>query len=144
VTLGSGATGRGMAPAGASRGSREAIDLRDGGSRFGGFDVQRAIAAVNGDIARALAGRDALDQRGVDRVLIECDGTPDKSRLGGNALIATSLAVLSAAANARGLPLWRHLAGDAPAGRYPRYSSGGLAHRRVWLGREPASRYTSR
>jgi enolase len=110
VTLGCGAIGRGMAPAGASRGSREAVDLRDGGERLGGFDVQHAVAAVRGEIANAVVGRDALDQRGVDEALIDCDGTPAKSRLGGNALIATSLAVVNAAAAARGLPLWRYLA----------------------------------
>jgi enolase len=114
VTLGCGAAGRGMAPAGASRGSREAIDLRDGGERLGGFDVRQALAAVRGEIAKAIVGSDALDQPRVDQTLIDCDGTPAKARLGGNALIATSMAVLSAAAAARGLPLWRHLADGRP------------------------------
>ena len=114
VTLGCGATGRGMAPAGASRGSREAVDLRDGGERLGGFDVQRAVGGVRGEIAKLLVGRDAMDQSGADRALIECDATPAKSRLGGNALIATSLAVLNAAAAARKLPLWRHLSDGRP------------------------------
>jgi enolase len=114
VTLDCGATGRGMAPAGASRGSREAVDLRDGGTRLGGLDVARAVAAVNGDIAGALHGCDASDQQAVDRTLIAADDSPDKSRLGGNALIATSMAVLHAAASARRVPAWRHLAGEAP------------------------------
>ena len=114
VTLGCGATGRGIAPAGASRGAREAIDLRDGGTRLGGLDVGRAVAAVNGEIAKALAGRDAADQRAIDETLIALDGTHDKSRLGGNASIATSMAVLHAAASAVRLPLWRHLAGESP------------------------------
>jgi enolase len=114
VTLADGAVGRGIAPAGASRGTREAIDLRDGGSRLGGFDVSAAVAHVNGEIAACLTGRDAQDQAGIDAALIALDGTPNKARLGGNALVATSIAVLHAAAAARGLPLWRHVAGDGP------------------------------
>ncbi|MBK6980584.1 MAG: phosphopyruvate hydratase [Betaproteobacteria bacterium] len=109
-----GAKGRGIAPAGASRGSHEAIDLRDDGGRLGGFDVSAAVANVNGEIATALAEMDGADQRAVDERLVALDGTPQKSRLGGHALIATSMAVLHAAASARGLPLWRHLAGEAP------------------------------
>ncbi len=109
VTLAGGARGRAIAPAGASRGSAEAVDLRDGGPAFGGLDVTRAVAAVNGEIAAALAGFDAADQAGADRRLVELDGTPDKSRLGGNATVATSTALAHAAAAARGLPLWRHL-----------------------------------
>jgi enolase len=114
VVLAGGAIGRGVAPAGASRGSREAIERRDGGPRLGGRDVGLAIAAVQGEIAARLHGLDALDQPAVDAALIALDGTPDKSRLGGNALVATSLAVLHAAAAACGQPLWRHLAGDGP------------------------------
>lgn len=114
VGLEGGARGRGIAPAGASRGRHEAIDLRDGGARLGGHGVANAVAHVNGPIAAALAGRDAADQAAIDAHLIALDGTPQKSRLGGNALIATSLAVLHATAQARGLPLWRHLAGEAP------------------------------
>ncbi len=114
VALAGGARGRGIAPAGASRGRNEAIEARDGGERLGGLDVSGAVANVNGPIAAALAGRDGADQALVDELLIAIDGTPQKSRLGGNALIATSLAVLQAAAAARGLPLWRHLAGDGP------------------------------
>jgi enolase len=114
VTLAGGAQGRGVAPAGASRGSNEAVDLRDGGTLLDGYGVRGAVAAVNGEIAALLHGRDALDQAAIDAALIALDGTPNKSRLGGNALIATSLAVLHAGAAAQGLPLWRHLAGDRP------------------------------
>lgn len=114
VRLAGGALGRGIAPAGASRGLHEAVDLRDGGSRQGGFDVSRAVGNVNSRIAPALAGLDAADQARVDGVLIALDGTPDKRRLGGNACIATSMATLHAAAAAAGQPLWRHLAGDGP------------------------------
>ena len=114
VTLAGGAAGRAIAPAGASRGSREAIDLRDGGTRFGGFDVALAIDNVTGPIARALAGRDALDQPTIDAHLAAADGTPDKSKLGANATVAVSLAVAHAAAAAQGVALWRHLAGRNP------------------------------
>lgn len=110
VQLHGGASGRGMAPAGASRGSHEAIDLRDGGTAFGGLGVARALASINGPIAAALQGLDAMDQALVDQTLIALDGTPNKSVLGGNATIAVSMAVLNAAAAAAGLPLWRHLA----------------------------------
>jgi enolase len=112
ATLAGGAIGRAIAPAGASRGSREAVDLRDGGTRFGGFGVDRAIANVRGPIGKALAGIDARDQSAVDTTLIELDGTPDKARLGGNAIVAVSLAVAQAAAAASGIPLWRYVAGD--------------------------------
>jgi enolase len=90
------------------------VDLRDGGSAFGGFDVGRALGNVTDEIAPALRGRDALDQEAIDRALAALDGTPNKSRLGGNAVIATSMAVIHAAAAARGLPLWQHCAGEAP------------------------------
>jgi len=109
VTLESGARGRAIAPAGASTGSAEAVDLRDGGSAFGGFDVQTAIRAINGEIAGSLKGRDAMDQAGIDTALITLDGTPNKRRLGGNAIVATSMAIAHAAAAARDVPLWRHL-----------------------------------
>ena len=118
VRLAGGATGRAIAPAGASRGRGEAVDLRDGGDRLGGFDVQTALAHVNGEIAAALSGADAADQEAVDRILVDLDGTPDKGRLGGNALIAVSMAVAHAAAAAAGKPLWRHLGGEKP-GRMP-------------------------
>ena len=114
VALAGGARGRGIAPAGASRGSHEAIDLRDGGAALGGWGVSRAVAGVNGAIRAALLGHDAADQAAIDACLIELDGTPAKAALGGNATIATSMAVLHAAAAAAGLPLWRHLAGDRP------------------------------
>lgn len=115
VRLAGGAMGRAIAPAGASTGSGEAIELRDGGDRLGGLDVSRAVANVGGEIARALVSLDAADQAAVDARLIALDGTPQKSRLGGNATIAVSLATVQAAAAAAGLPLWRHLAGDAAA-----------------------------
>jgi len=112
VHLADGARGLAIAPAGASRGRHEAIDLRDGGARFGGLGVARAVAAVADEISPALAGKRADDQADVDRVLIELDGTEDKQRLGGNATIAVSMAVAHAAAVSAGVPLWRYLAGD--------------------------------
>jgi enolase len=114
VALAGGARGRAIAPAGASRGTHEAVDLRDGGPRLGGMDVAGALANVNGPMARALAGLDARDQRAVDAAHVALDGTPTKARLGGNATIACSLAVLHAAAAAAGEPLWRYLAAGAP------------------------------
>jgi enolase len=110
VTLAGGAMGHAMAPAGASRGAHEAIDLRDGGDRFGGMGVERATAAVNGEIANLLIGRDAADQTGLDEAMTALDGTPNLERLGGNATVAVSLAALHATAAAEGLPLWAHLA----------------------------------
>ena len=101
VTLAGGARGRAIAPAGASRGAREAADLRDGGVRFGGLGIDQAVANVRGPIAKALAGLDACNQFAVDTTLIHLDGTPDKSALGGNATVAASLAVAQAAAAAR-------------------------------------------
>ncbi len=112
ITLADGRTGRAIAPAGASTGSAEAIDRRDGGAAFGGLDVQGALRAVNGEIAALLAGRDVMRQDELDAALIALDGTPNKARLGGNALVATSLALAHAAAAAHGVPLWRHLAGE--------------------------------
>jgi enolase len=114
VHLAGGAIGRAIAPAGASTGSGEALDRRDGGEAFGGLDVRKAVAAVGGEIARALWGQDASDQAQIDAALIALDGTPGKARLGGNAIIATSMAVLHAAACAAGQPLWRHLAAGRP------------------------------
>jgi enolase len=105
-----GTLGCGIAPAGASRGTREAIELRDGGTALGGLDVQQALAAFEREIAPALRGREVEDQAGIDAALVALDGTPLKSRLGGNTLVATSLAVLHAAAAAARLPLWRYLA----------------------------------
>ncbi|RED17350.1 phosphopyruvate hydratase [Parasphingopyxis lamellibrachiae] len=112
VTLASGASGRAAAPAGASRGEYEAIDLRDGGIAFGGKGVGRAVDAVNGPIAKALQAVDARDQALVDSRMIEGDGTSNKSVFGGNATVAVSMAVAHAVADAEGLPLWRLLAGD--------------------------------
>ena len=116
VTLAGGALGRAIAPAGASRGSNEAIDLRDGGPRFGGWDVTEALNKTNGAIAKTLNGMDASDQAAVDTALIALDGTPNKANLGGNATIAVSMAVLHAAANQAAQPLWKHLwdQGGAP------------------------------
>ena len=135
VALSGGARGRAIAPAGASRGSGEAADLRDGGEAFGGYGVARAVAAVNGEIAAALEGLDARDRKGADRRLIGLDGTVDKSRLGGNALVAASMAVAHAAAAAEGVPLWRHLAGDAepvmPLPEIQIFGGGAHAARRV-------------
>lgn len=113
VGLASGARGRAIAPSGASTGRREALDRRDGGARLGGHGVRGAVAAVNGEIAARLLGCEARDQAGVDAALIALDGTEQKQRLGGNALVATSCAVAWAAAAEQGVPLWRHLRGLA-------------------------------
>ena len=114
VTLADGAIGRAIAPAGASRGAHEAIDLRDGGAALGGMDVRRAVAHVGGEIARALHGMDAHDQARIDAELLRLDGSRNLARLGGNAVIATSMAVLHASAASQRVPLWRRLAGDGP------------------------------
>ena len=114
VRLACGAKGRAIAPAGASRGSNEAIDLRDGGAKLGGYDVGRACANISGEIARALQGMDATAQERVDAALSTLDGSANKARLGGNATVAVSMAVLHAAAAAAGLPLWRYLANGRP------------------------------
>jgi enolase len=135
VVLRDGRVGRAIAPAGASRGSREAIELRDGGEAFGGQDVKAAVAAVNGPIAAALAGWSVADQAGIDGRLCELDGTTDKSRLGGNAIVAVSLASLHAAAAAADLPLWRYLAGGRdvrlPVPEIQIFGGGAHAARRV-------------
>ncbi len=110
MTLRNGVLGRAIAPAGASRGKREAIDLRDGGTRFRGMDVTQALKSVNGPIATALTGRDAVDQAGADDAILALDSSPFKETLGGNAAVAASLAVLHAAAADAGKPLWRHVA----------------------------------
>lgn len=114
VWLDDGSVGRGIAPAGASRGSREAVDKRDGGKRLGGFDVQQALAGIDAEISPALLGMDASEQAQVDSTLISLDGTANKSRLGGNALVAVSLATLHAATASAGVPLWQYLADGAP------------------------------
>jgi enolase len=112
LTLAGGARGRAAVPSGASTGEFEATELRDGGDAFMGKGVTRAVAGVNGEIAAALEGTDAGDQEALDRTLIELDGTPNKSRLGANAVLGVSLAAAHAMAAERGLPLWRHLGGD--------------------------------
>jgi enolase len=112
LRLEGGATGRAIAPAGASTGSREAVERRDGGKRLGGRDVRGAVAAIDGEIARALIGRDAADQAALDAILVALDGTPQKRRLGGNALVAVSMAALHATAAASRQPLYAHLLGD--------------------------------
>jgi len=112
VRLAGGARGLAIAPAGASTGSGEALDRRDGGAAFGGYDVKGAVASVNDEIAPRLAGMDAADQAALDAALIALDGTANKSRLGANATLAVSMAAAHAAAAAAGLPLWRHLGGE--------------------------------
>jgi enolase len=136
VHLAGGAVGRAIAPAGASTGSAEAVDKRDGGSRFGGLDVIGAVTATNGEISKILCGRDATDQIGADRAMIDLDGTPNKSRLGGNAIVATSMAIAHAAAAGAGLPLWRFLGGDRDNYKMPLpeiqiFGGGAHAGRRV-------------
>jgi enolase len=111
VLLDSGARGRAISPSGASTGIREAVELRDGGDRFSGKGVQRAVAHVNGEIADAVCGLDALDQRAVDHAMIDLDGTPDKGRLGANAMLAVSLASAKAVADDLDVPLYRSIGG---------------------------------
>jgi len=110
IELDGGAIGRAIAPAGASRGSREAVDLRDGGAKFRGLGVGKAIAAANDVIAPALRGREIEDQAALDQIIIALDPSPQKATLGGNATVAVSLALLHAAAAAADKPLWRHIA----------------------------------
>lgn len=119
VTLVGGARGRAIAPAGASTGSGEAVDLRDGGVAHGGMDVTRALAGLRDEIAPVLVGMDAAEQGAIDGHMILLDGTAGKSRLGGNAIIATSMAVAHAAAVGAGMPLWKYLAGDSAPGTLP-------------------------
>lgn len=117
VLLDDGSLGRNAAAGGTSRGMSEAFDLRDGDkSYFNGMGVRKAVLNVNTKIAERLRGRDATDQKGIDRLLIELDGTEDKSRLGGNAIIATSIANAKAAAQSRGVELFEHLGrgGETP------------------------------
>jgi enolase len=110
--LSGGASGRAAVPSGASTGTREALELRDGDrKRYGGKGVLKAVGHVNGEIAEELAGADARDQALIDRILIELDGTPNKARLGANATLGVSMAVAHAAAEASGLPLYRYLGG---------------------------------
>ena len=135
VMLEDGAVGRAIAPAGASTGSGEALELRDGGAAFGGYDVRRAVHNVNGEIARAVIGMDALAQRALDERMIALDGTHDKTRLGANAILPVSMAAAHAAAQASGVPLYQYLSDDAP-GRIPLpqiqiFGGGAHAGRRV-------------
>jgi enolase len=112
--LRSGAAGRAAVPSGASTGEFEATELRDGDKgAYLGKGVTQAVRNVNGEIAEAIRGRDVLDQKGLDRALIELDGTPNKSRLGANAILGVSLAAAHAAAREEGLPLWRYLGGES-------------------------------
>ena len=113
LALDSGASGRAMVPSGASTGEFEAVELRDGGDDWNGKGVTTAVANVNGELAEALRGADAADQQGLDTRMIELDGTPNKGRLGANAILGVSLAAAKAAANEHGLTLWRYLGGEA-------------------------------
>ena len=135
VELHGGAVGRAIVPAGASRGSREALELRDGGTAQGGLDVLRAVAHVNGEIAQALIGAAADDQAALDARLIALDGTPNKARLGANATLAVSLAAAHATAAARGLPLYASLGGEEatllPMPQIQIFGGGAHAGRRV-------------
>jgi len=137
VLLAGGSVGRAIAPAGASRGSNEALERRDGGTAFGGYGVDQALAGLRLEIAPAVEGMNAADQAGVDRRLIDLDGTAQKARLGGNTLIAVSMAVAHAAASAAGLPLWKYLAGDGeprlPMPMIQLFGGGAHAGRRIDL-----------
>ena len=135
VTLKDGAKGRAIAPAGASKGTREALELRDGGEPFGGLDVLQAVAHINGEIAKALIGTDAENQFALDQTLIALDGTENKTRLGANATLAVSMAAAHAMAQASGLALYRYL-GQGKVGRLPMpqiqiFGGGAHAGRRV-------------
>jgi enolase len=151
VRLSGGAFGRASVPSGASTGRHEALELRDGDrSRFGGLGVRGAVRNVREEIGPAVTGHDALDQVGLDTALVELDGTPGKSRLGANALLSVSLAAARAAAAARGLPLWRHLAGGQPVLPLPMvnivsgglHASGGLAFQDLLVVPVGAARYS--
>jgi len=135
VFLNDGSLGRAIAPAGASKGEREALELRDGGDRFGGLDVMRAVGHVNGEISNALVGTKADNQSVLDQALIDLDGTLNKSRLGANATLAVSMAAAHAMAAASGMPLYRYL-GNGKIGRLPMpqiqiFGGGAHAGRRV-------------
>ena len=111
VVLEDGSTGRAAVPSGASTGAHEAVELRDGGTRYLGKGVKSAVDAVNGEIFEAIGGMEAESQIGIDRAMIDLDGTPNKARLGANAILGVSLAVAKAAANAASLPLYRYVGG---------------------------------
>ena len=137
ITLADGKKGRAIAPSGASRGTREALELRDGGTAIGGKDVTQACAHINGPIAAALRGLDATDQAAIDATLLTLDDSPLKDRMGGNALVATSLAALHAGAAATEQSLWRYIAsscGTTPSLPLPEiqiFGGGAHAGRRV-------------
>src|SRR5690606_42117645 len=111
VVLEDGSMGRAAVPSGASTGAHEAVELRDGGARYLGKGVRSAVDAVNGELFEAIGGLDAENQIQIDRTMIELDGTPNKGRLGGNAILGVSLAVATAAAEAAGLPPYRYVGG---------------------------------
>src|SRR5580698_3967312 len=111
VRLEDGSFGRAAVPSGASTGAHEAVELRDGGKRYGGKGVEKAVAAVNGEIFDALCGMEAEEQTRIDKAMIALDGTPNKARLGSNAILGVSLAVAKAAAMTTGLPLYRYVGG---------------------------------
>src|SRR5437660_5036477 len=113
VLLDDGTVARAAVPSGASTGAFEAVEKRDGGERYGGKGVQQAVGAVEDEIAPALVGYEATEQRLVDQALLDLDGTPDKSRFGANALLGVSLAVAKAAADASALPLFRYVGGPS-------------------------------
>ena len=113
VLLKSGAAGRAAVPSGASTGEFEAVELRDGAEAWAGKGVTKAVANVNAELAQAVQGIDPADQEGLDRTMIELDGTPNKARLGANAILGVSLAAAKAAAAESGSPLWRYLGGEA-------------------------------
>jgi len=113
VALETGACGRASVPSGASTGIHEAHELRDGDERYGGKGVRKAVGSVDDELSASIIGMDGLDQRAIDRTLIEIDGTPNKSRLGANAILGVSLAVAKAAAEESGLPLYRYIGGNA-------------------------------
>lgn len=137
VRLADGATGRAIAPAGASRGRREAVEVRDGGAAFGGYGVDSALSLISSRVAPALIGKAAHDQSGADGLLIALDESPNKENIGGNVTTAVSIAVAQAAAASAGLPLWRYLAGERRA-RLPMpmiqiFGGGAHAGRRIDL-----------
>jgi enolase len=135
IHLAGGVFGRAIAPAGASTGSGEALERRDGGASLGGFDVAGAVAGIDGEISARLHGHDVADQAAVDAALIALDGTPNKARLGANAIVAVSMAAAQAAARAGGQPLWKYLAGDRepfmPLPEIQIFGGGAHAGRRV-------------
>ena len=117
VMLEDGSMGRAAVPSGASTGAHEAVELRDGDkTRWGGKGVEEAVRSVNGEIAQAVVGHDAVDQQGLDGALIALDGTENKGRLGANAILGVSLATAKAAAQALGQPLYRYVGGDEATG----------------------------